>query len=183
MDGEDQLLALLLLKKKVCTLTQLVDLENKKAKKRKYWVHPINQLRVQQGIYDNLIRELRLDTDSNRHFRYLRMTATNFDYLLTLLEHSITKQDTHLRKAIPPGLRLAVTLHHLSEGASMASIAAHYRLGRSTVSEIINDTCSAIWNVLHPIYLAPPQGPQQWKNIAEGYVKNYYNLLFEKRIF
>ena len=65
------------------------------------------------------------------------MSKQSFDHLLGLVAPSITKQDTRLRDFIEPRLeKLAVTLHHLAEGASHKSIAAHYRLGRSTVSEI-----------------------------------------------
>ena len=76
--------------------------------------------------------------------------------------------DTHLRKAIAPGLKLAITLHHLAEGASHASISAHYRLGRSTTSQIIYNTVDALWKVLQPIYLKPPSGPTEWKHVAKG---------------
>ena len=73
-----------------------------------------------------------------------------------------------MRRAVDLKLKLAVTLHHLAEGASHSSIALHYRLGRRTVSEMIYETCKALWNVLQPKYLQPPQGPQEWKKIANG---------------
>ena len=68
--------------------------------------------------------------------------------------------DTHLRKAIAPGLKLAITLHHLAEGASHASISAHYRLGRSTTSQLFIIQlmlCGKCF--IQPIYLKPPSGP------------------------
>ena len=82
-----------------------------------------------------MVHELRLDND--KHSQYFRINKQSFDHLLSLVAPSITKQDTRLRDFIEPRLeKLAVTLHHLAEGASHKSIAAHYRLGRSTVSEI-----------------------------------------------
>ena len=74
-----------------------------------------------------------------------------------------------MRKAIQPGLKLALTLHHLSEGASHASIAAHYRLGRSTTSQITYDKVDALWRTLQPIYLKPPSRSTEWEHVAEGY--------------
>ena len=97
-------------------------------------MHEINAQRKEKGIYHTLVQELRLGND--RHSQYFRMNKQSFDHLLSLVAPSITKQDTRLRDSIEPGLKLAVTLHHLAEGASHKSIAAHYRLGRSTVSEI-----------------------------------------------
>lgn len=106
------------------------------------------------------------------------MTPANFDHLLNLILPHIRKKDTHMRKAIEPGLKLAITLHHMAEGASHHTIAAHYRLGRSTVSVAINDTVIAIWKVLQPIYLQPPAGPTEWRYVAEGYVcRNLIYLL------
>ena len=85
---------------------------------------------------------------------------------------------TTMRKTIQPEVKLAVTLHHLAEGSTQSSIALHYRLGRSTVSQIIYDTCKAIWTVLQPIYLSPPKSPEDWKAIAKGLaLPNYIVLL------
>jgi hypothetical protein len=73
-----------------------------------------------------------------------------------------------MRRAIEPGLKLAVTLHHLAEGASHSTIVLHYRLRRSTVSNIIYETCDAIWKVLQPLYMKKPDGPREWKTIARS---------------
>ena len=45
-----------------------------------------------------------------------RMDFSMYDYLLDLLHADIIKQDTTMRKAIPPGARLAVALRHLAHG-------------------------------------------------------------------
>jgi hypothetical protein len=152
---------LLLFKKKLLLLKK-----KEKLQRRRFWVHPINKNRDARGLYTTLVQELRLYND--RHIKYFRMSKESFDFLLSQIRTKITKEDTNMRLAIEPALKLAVTLHHLAEGASHSSIAMHYRLGRSTVSQIIYDTCDAIFDVLQPIYLTPPQGPEEWKRIAEG---------------
>lgn len=154
---------LLLLKKKVILLA-LKEEEDAPTKKR-VWVHPINAQREEKGIYHTLVQELRLD--DGRHKQYFRMGKASFDHILSLIGPSITKQDTQFRDSIAPGMKLAVTLHHLAEGASHKSIASHYRLGRSTVSNIIYDTCAALYQVLQPIYMATPNSPDEWKKISE----------------
>ena len=73
------------------------------------------------------------------------MTPESFAYLLSLVKPDICKQDTVMRKAVDPELRLAITLHHLAEGANHAAIATHYSLGKSTVTGIIHGTCESIW--------------------------------------
>ena len=114
-----------------------------------------------------LVQELRVD-DTGRHSQYMRMMVENFDIILGLVEPHLRRQDTVMRLAIEPALKLAVTLHHLAEGASHVAIAAHYRLGRSTVSIIIYETWEALWTVSQPLYLKAPAGPNEWLNIANG---------------
>lgn len=96
------------------------------------------------------------------------MTVASFDYLLSLIEEDITRKKTRMREPIEPALKLCITLHHLAEGASHKSISQHYRLGRSTVSMAIYDTCQALWKHLQPIYMRPPTTVEEWESIAKG---------------
>lgn len=50
----------------------------------------------------------------------------------------------------------------------MKSISYSYRLGLSTVSNIIKETCSALWSCLQPEYLPEPS-EENWKKIAEDF--------------
>ena len=165
MEDENLLLLLLLLKKKKLVLKRL---RGESTPKREYWVHPISLRRHELGVYHTLVQEMRLY--NNRHTKYLRMGPESFDFILNKITPLIEKQDTNMRKSLEPGLKLAVTLHHLAEGASHRTIADHYRLGRSTVSEIIYATCNAIWETMQPEFMKPPAGPGDMKEIAKGYV-------------
>jgi len=44
------------------------------------------------------------------------MTAEEFDFLLDRVQHLITKQNTKMRRAIPPRERLSLTLRFLATG-------------------------------------------------------------------
>lgn len=44
-----------------------------------------------------------------------------------------------------------------------------YRIGRSTVSGIIDETCQAIWEALHEVYLKPPSNKNDWKEISKEF--------------
>lgn len=156
----------LLMKKKKLLLLKKKKLLLLKRKKR-IWVHRINLNRNEAGLYNTLIQDLRMDDATDRHQRYLRMSKQTFDHLLSLVAETLTKQDTNMRPAIKPGLKLVVTLHHLADGATQSCIAQHYRLGRSTVSNIIYETCDALYSILQPIYMNPPSGPTDWKHISE----------------
>ena len=160
-DDEGRYYYLLLLMKKRAILRG-----EKRRKFRRYWVHPLNRERHALGIYHTLLKEMRLHSD--RHTRYLRMNPESFNFILGQISPLIQGQDTNMRKCLEPGLKLAVTLHHLAEGMSQRCIADHYRLGRSTVCGIIQQTCDALWQVIQPVYLKPPTGPHARKEIADG---------------
>ncbi|KAH9631746.1 hypothetical protein HF086_014747 [Spodoptera exigua] len=83
-------------------------LEEERRRKRKYWVHPLNTLRLEIGQFHTLYMQLRLNPDKS--FEYYRMSIQSFDVLLNLTKDYITKQNTKLRTAIPPEERLTVTL-------------------------------------------------------------------------
>ena len=84
-------------------------------KKRSAWVKPWLKRREERGIYNTLVRELRLEEE----LEYKKFLRT-FDELLKLIEADITKQNTVMRDAIPASLKLAVTIRYLSTGASYA---------------------------------------------------------------
>ena len=95
------------------------------------------------------------------------MAPDRFEHLLSLVDPIITKKDTRMRKAIGPAERLSLTLHYLAYGDSQQSNSFTYRIGRSTVSKLIRETCDAIWAVLHLEYLKPPNSNKEWKKIVE----------------
>lgn len=122
------------------------------------------------------------------------MYKHDFDFLLEKLSPIISKCH-YAREPISPGEMLSATLRYhilfilllvfvgdhvfsiinltpyfryLAAGVSMKSISYNYRLGMSTVSEIIKSTSSAIWNILRTEYLKNPT-EEHWKSIAEGF--------------
>lgn len=96
------------------------------------------------------------------------MSTASFDHILSMIRDDITKEDTPMRKAIKPDLKLAVTLHHLATGSDYRTVSKHYRLGESTVRGIVRDVCEALWTRLQPVYLREPQTDADWQAVAEG---------------
>ena len=84
------------------------------------------------------------------------MSPERYDHLLRLVSPFITKEDTNLREAILTGERLAVALWFLASGESQQSLSFAYRIGKSTLSRILRETCDAIFSVLKDPYLKPP---------------------------
>ena len=114
--------------------------------RKRTWVRKINIKRREKGEYHALIQEMRL-SDHDSFYKYFRMRPQRFDQLLAIVGPALTRQRTNFRSPISPGERLAVTLRFLATGDSMQTIAFSYRLGHSTVCNIIEDTCGALWCV------------------------------------
>lgn len=61
----------------------------------------------------------------------------------------------------------------LATGDSFKTIAFSYRLGHTTVREIVHSTCSSIWKVLQPLYMPTPT-EQMWKNIEKDFSEKWH---------
>jgi hypothetical protein len=55
--------------------------------------------------------------------------------------------------------RLALTLRFLASGDCMRSLSYAFRIGHSTVSKIVNETCRVMYEILAPTYLQLPDTP------------------------
>ena len=69
---------------------------NKKKRKRSVWVKPWLGRRINLGLYETLVQELRFK-DESEHKRLLCMTPQDFDNILGLIQDDITKANTNMR--------------------------------------------------------------------------------------
>ena len=102
-------------------------------------------------------------------FRYIRMSPERFEHLLQLIGPQISKKDTRLRKAIPAAERLALTLRYLASGDSQKSLSFAFRIGTTTVSNTVSETCIAIKETLSVKFLRLPRCPTDWLEIARDF--------------
>ena len=84
-----------------------------------------------------------------------------------------------LREPISPAERLPLTIRFLASGSSLTSMSFTYRVGRTTVSNIIRETCCALWEALHEKYFKALRSHDAWKNISEEFTKlwNFPNCI------
>ena len=101
--------------------------------------------------------------------RFFRMSPQRFDHLLTLVGPRIRKNDTNFREVIPPAESLAIALRFLPSGESQQSLAFLFCVWRSTISQIITETCDAIYASLSDSYLHPPRLANDWINISKEF--------------
>ena len=121
--------------------------------------------RQQESQFHILVEELKLH-DREYFFKFLRMSPERLEHLLNLVAPYITKKKCNSRIPVSAGERLVVTLRYLATGDSQQSQAFNFRLGKSTVCNIIKETCSGIWNSLCTTYLKAPKSEHEWKEIA-----------------
>ncbi|GAB1867628.1 Protein ALP1-like isoform X1 [Camponotus japonicus] len=96
------------------------------------------------------------------------MSATQLEDLILLVGPEIFKQ-YHIREPIDVAERLSITLRYLASGDSITSISYQYLIGLTTATNIISETCQAIWNNLLPIVLPGECSETEWLEIAKGF--------------
>ena len=89
--------------------------------------------------------------------------------LLVRLGDRISKKDTWYRKALEPGLKLAMTLLYLGAGDNYHSLMYGFRVAHNAISLIIRDVCEAIIEEFAEEVIACPTTPEEWKRIAEQF--------------
>jgi hypothetical protein len=136
------------------------------------WVRPWLERRVQLGQYTRLMEELRVeDVRSFRNF--LRMDDAMFQELLDRVTPRITKVDTFCRKALDPGLKLAITLRYLASGDNYHSLMYAFRVPHNTISLMIAEVCEAIIAELADEVIECPTIEDHWRRIAEQFSRRW----------
>lgn len=121
-------------------------------RKRQVWVLEWLLKRNEKGCTNNLLKEFNMQMPI-LFTNFLRMSRENFDVLLGLVSPIIQKQDTVMRESISASDRLMVTLRYLAVGDSFKSLSFMFRISTPSLTNIIPDTCEAIYRVLKDGYL------------------------------
>ena len=157
------------------SLKTIEDEQQLKGKKRRNsWVSYINSKRPTFGAYHSTMAQLEV-SESQEWRNYMRMDRHLFTAILQSITGNISKQDTRCRLAIPPSERLAVTLRYLATGESFTSLHFQFRMGKSTIAQMIPEVCNAIFTCLKDEFLKTPTTTNQWKTISEQYF-NMWNF-------
>ncbi|XP_068083420.1 uncharacterized protein [Anabrus simplex] len=166
MESNNVLAELMLLHTSLALLLGAVYLKRRnRQRRRRWWVHPLNQRRLSQGDFGNLLQEMR-ENDPHEFFLYMRMKPEQFDTILNLVSPFLIKRS--VRSPLPTSMRLAITLRFLATGDSIPSLAWNYRIGKSTACQVINETTRAIWDALHGTYLPLPT-EEDFRRIAQEF--------------
>ncbi|XP_037808911.1 protein ALP1-like [Lucilia sericata] len=102
------------------------------------------------SLYNDLL-ELIKQHNSREFRKFTRINVSTYQYLIRILKKKLVKYS--LRKPIPPECRLMLTLIYLAHDSARTLLSLAFRMGKSTVREIILDTCQVICEELGPSYL------------------------------
>ena len=116
---------------------------------RALWARQWLLRRELYGDYDNLLWELHRE-DRKGFKTFIRITATFFEEMVERITPAVIKQDTKLRKALPVGLKLAVTLRFLATGNSYTSLGFSFRTSTSVISLFVPVICQSLINAYMP---------------------------------
>ena len=152
----------------VAVAQALLHQRRRRRRNRTIWVKPWLQRRNLLGQYERLMVELR-DEDIPAFKNFLRVEPAMFNELLNRLGERITKKDTWYRKALDPGLKLAITLCFLATGDSYHTLMYGFRVSHSTISLIVREVCEAINEEFAAEVVQCPTTPNEWKVVADQF--------------
>ena len=131
----DNLSKVLIYRKSVILkLLAMQSLKQKSQKRKRFWMRRIYLERQQKGEFHLVSREMML-FDHEYFFKCFRMTPSTYEQLLGWLAPLISKESTKMRESIGASERLAVTFPYCVTGDAQTTIAASYRIRRSTCVE------------------------------------------------
>ena len=128
----------------------------------------------ERGCYRTLLDEL-ITTDIPGYRNFTRMEPAFLDLIEERITSHLRKSDTNFRKPLQVGLKLAVTLRHLSTGESCTSLQFQWRVGRTTIIKFVPKVCKAILREFQKEYFICPTVPEDWKSIEEKF-RNRWNV-------
>ncbi|XP_050506192.1 uncharacterized protein LOC126884296 [Diabrotica virgifera virgifera] len=159
MDQDDEIAA--------AAAAYIVLSAKKKKRKHKCWVKPSLCDRSEYGGMHllNVLKKDDVYIGNNKNNgsvkNFLRMSSTDFEWLLCQIAPKIQKEDTNYRQAISPMERLLLTLRFLATGDSYHSLMYLFKISVSSISRIIPEVCKVIAEVLKD-KLKMPQSREEW---------------------
>jgi hypothetical protein len=118
------------------------------------------------------MEELRME-DQQSFFNFLRMPPEMFDELLNRVGPRIRRVDTRLRKALEPGLKLAITIRHLASGDKYPTLQYDFRVARNTISVCVPEVCQAIVDEYKHEAISCPTTQDEWRVISVEFQRRW----------
>lgn len=149
--------------------------QNEPPKKKRIWARNWVLRRDPLSlIYSEFSRE-----DPQKFRQCFRMGPALFDKLLGMVFPHLLRKDT-VRDSIKPELRLMVTLRFLASGCAYGNLEESFKMPKTTISMIVAETCSVLWNVLSAKYVKCPETESEWLSVAKGFQVKFITIKISK---
>ncbi|XP_048484222.1 uncharacterized protein LOC119693663 [Plutella xylostella] len=99
---------------------------------------------------------------------FVRMSNSDFEFLIQKVSPVVAKQDTDWREAIPVKIRLALTLRYLATGDSFRSLHYLFKISSQLISRIVPEVCLALNEALKD-FVKIPTTTEEWLSKAERF--------------
>lgn len=179
MDPQRRDVAVFLLQQHNNQLIQLHAILNRRRRRRRerrrigrVWVRPWIGRRMELGLYDRLMVELRNEDPRSFH-NFMRMPSAMYDEIVQRLTPLLTKKTTNWRAPLEPGLKVALTLRHLASGARYSDMQYAWRVPHNTISLVVREVCEAIVEEYLDEQLTPPSTEQGWRRLADDWYERW----------
>ncbi len=90
----------------------------------------------------------------------VRCEPAMFQEMVERLTPIISKQDINYRKALGPGLKVAITLCYMATGDSSKSLQYGFRVTYNTICLLIVEVCATIVEAYHEEVILTPTNPE-----------------------
>ena len=97
----------------------------------------------EEGQYSRAMPRLHFD-DPMAHRNFIRMPPELYQELEQRITAEVQRDRTLMRGPVSPGVKLAVTLRHLSTGESYTTLQCAFRVAGSTIKKFVPEVCNAI---------------------------------------
>ena len=144
----------------------------RRRQQRTVWVRGWISRRLDLGIYDQLMVELRRE-DPSSFQNFMRMPPGMFDELLNRLTPRLLRPSTFCRENLAPGLKLAITLRHLASGTKYRDMQYGWRVPHNTISKVVKEVCYAIIQEYVDELMTCPDTEQGWRQIADSWYQKW----------
>ena len=98
----------------------------------------------------------------------LRMTKDTFDVICNQLRPHLEREVTHFRQPVSVEACVAINIWKVGTNIEYCTLAGLFGLGRSTVAEIVLDTCEVIARHLMPRFVRFPQN-ESLQDVIDGF--------------
>ena len=144
------------------------NMRNRRRRQRSVWVRPWLLRREAFGHYNVLMQELATESESD-FINFMRMDPRMFAEVVERVTPRIQRQDTNFRRALEPGLKVAVTLRHFASGQSYRGMAYNWRVAHNTISKFIKEVSDAIVAEYAGEVVVLPATPEEWQVLADQF--------------